>query len=61
MISLISGLAMTGASGGVLWYFMPHNGVIHPLAHKPVLDELIPISIVSTLAIGVALMVSALV
>ncbi len=61
MISFLSGIAMTGASGASLWFLMPHNGVVHPLSRKPVLSALIPIGIVSALAFGVALIVSALV
>jgi hypothetical protein len=40
---------------------LPKNGVIHPLARKPGLDSLIPIAIITALAIGVALIISALV
>lgn len=58
MISILSGIVVTGAGGASLWYFMPHNGVIHPLVRKPLIDSLIPIGIVSALAIGVALIVA---
>jgi hypothetical protein len=61
MVSLLSGIVMTGASGASLWYFMPHGGVTHPISRKPILDWLIPIGIVSGFAVGVALLVSALV
>ena len=37
---------------------MPTNGHVHPLARKPLLDSLIPIAIISALAIGVALIIS---
>ena len=43
MISILSGIVVTGAGGASLWYFMPHNGVIHPLARKPLIDAFIPI------------------
>ena len=52
------GIVVTGAGGASLWYFMPHNGVIHPLARKPLIDSIIPIGIVPALAIGVALIVA---
>jgi hypothetical protein len=61
MLSFVSGLIV--ASGGVagLLYMRPRNGVVHPLARKPVLDWLIPISIISAFALSVALIISALV
>lgn len=61
MLSVLSGLIVTGAGGASLWYFMPRGGVIHPLARKPLVDSMIPIGIVSALAIGVALIVAGLV
>ncbi|MBI1203822.1 MAG: hypothetical protein GC182_15075 [Rhodopseudomonas sp.] len=61
MLSLLSGIVVTGAGGASLWYFMPHNGVVHPIARKPLLDALVPIAIVSAFAIGIALIVSAIV
>ncbi len=61
MISLLSGIVVTGAGGASLWYFMPHGGVVHPLARKPLVDSLIPIAIVSALAVGIALIVAGLV
>ena len=61
MISLLSGILVTGAGGASLWYFMPHGGVVHPLARKPLVDSLIPIAIVSALAVGIALIVAGLV
>jgi hypothetical protein len=61
MLSFISGLVVTGAGGASLWYFKPRNGIPNALAIKPVLDFAIPIAIVSTLALGVALIVDGLV
>jgi hypothetical protein len=58
MLSVISGLVVTGAGGAGLWYFMPHQGRVHPLANARFLDSLIPIGIVSALAIGIALIVA---
>jgi hypothetical protein len=58
MISIISGLVVTGAGAGGLVYFMPRGGRVHPLATAPLLDSIIPIGIVSALAIGIALIVS---
>lgn len=60
MISLVSGLVITGAGGAALWAMMPKNGTVHPLARKPLLDTLIPIAIITALAIGIALIVAGL-
>ncbi len=58
MFSLISGVVVAGAGGAGLWYFMPKQGVPHPLAKRPLLDSLIPIGIVTALAIGCAMIVA---
>jgi hypothetical protein len=58
MLSFISRLVVTGGGVAGLWYFQPHNQVPHSLAVKPGLDFLIPIGIVTALALGVALIVS---
>ena len=60
MIAFLSGLVVTGAGGASLWYFKPRNGQAHALALKPVLELMIPIGIVTTLAVGVALIVDGL-
>lgn len=61
MISLLSGIVVTGAGGASLWYFMPRNGQPHRLARAPMLDSMIPIGIVSALAVGIALIVAGVV
>lgn len=61
MMSFISGVIVTGGGGAALWYMRPRNGVVHPLARRPVFDWLIPIGIVSALALGIALIVSSVV
>lgn len=60
MISIIAGLIVTGGGGVTLWYMSPRNGQPHRLARAPVLDSLVPVAIVSALAIGVALIVAGL-
>jgi len=60
MITVISGLVVTGAGSASLWYFKPRNGQTHALALKPVLETMIPIGIVTTLAVGMALIVNSL-
>ena len=61
MFSIISGVIVAGGGGAGLWYFKPRNGQVHPLTVKPLLDSLIPIAIVTALAIGVALIVAGVV
>lgn len=58
MFSIISGVIVFGGGGAGLWYFMPSNGQVHPLAKRPLLDSLIPIAIVTALALGVALIIA---
>lgn len=58
VVSVLSGFGVFAAGGAALWYMMPTNGQVHPLARKPLLDSLIPIAIISALAIGVALIIS---
>ena len=58
MLSLVAGLAVAGAGGFGPWYFMPRHGQIHRLANVPFLDSLIPIGIVSAIAVGCALIVA---
>ncbi len=60
MFSIISGLIVAGGGGAGLWYFMPHEGRPHPLTVKPLLNSLIPIAIVTALAIGTAMVISGL-
>jgi hypothetical protein len=57
MMSLISGIVMLGGGAGGLWYCRPVNGQAQWFATAPVLNWLIPIVIVSALAVGVALIV----
>lgn len=60
MYYVFSGLAVIGSSAAGLWYFLPRNGKINPLVVLPVLDWLIPVAIVSALALGTALIMSGL-
>ena len=58
MIAIVSGAVATGLGGAALWFCLPTNGVPAPITKKPVLDILIPIVIVSLLAVGVAMLVA---
>jgi ABC-type enterobactin transport system permease subunit len=61
MIYFLSGVVVTGIGVGGLWVFKSRNGQVHPLAVMPVLDFMIPIGIVTALAVGAALMVSGII
>lgn len=61
MISIVSGLVVFGAGAAGLWHFMPTDGQVHPLAKMPFLDSLIPIAIVTALALGTALIIAGIV
>ena len=39
---------------------MPRNGEVHPLTKQPLLDSIIPIIIVSALALGIAMFIAGL-
>jgi hypothetical protein len=58
MISILSGVVVSGAGAAGLWFAMPRNGHAQWFAKAPVLDWLIPTAIVAALAIGVALVIS---
>ena len=58
MFQFVSGLAVAGSGAAGLWYCLPRNGQVHPLVVMPVLDWLIPIAIVSALALGTVMIVS---
>ena len=58
MISVVLGIAVAAASLAGLWYFMPRHGKVHPLARKPFIETVIPVTIVSALGAGVAMIVS---
>ena len=58
MISIVSGFVVSCGGAADLWYFMPTNGVLHPYTKMVHLDSLIPIAIVTSLAVGVALIVA---
>ena len=58
MLYFFSGLILAGAGIGGFWYCRPRNGQVNALAMKPGLDFMIPIGIVTALALGLALIVS---
>jgi len=54
----VSGFLITGVSVWAFWYLLPKNGEVHPIVTKPFLDQLLPVSLVSGLAIGVTMFIS---
>jgi len=54
----ILGLLITGVSGGTFWYLLPKNGEVHRLVTMPFLDQLLPVTLVSGLAIGITMLIS---
>ena len=58
MLSIISGVVVIGAAAGGLWYAKPRNGQVQWFAEAPVLEWLIPIAILGTVAIGIGLVIS---
>ena len=58
MLSIISGLVLTGGGGASLWYLRPQGGQPHALTRLPLLDSLIPIGIVAAFAVGIAMIVA---
>jgi hypothetical protein len=61
MLYVLSGVVVAGAGVGSLWYCRPHNGQVKSIALKPILEWLIPIGIVTALALGAALIVTGIV
>lgn len=55
----ILGLLITGASAWTFWYLLPNNGQVHRIATMPLLDYLVPVSLISGFAIGITLLISA--
>jgi hypothetical protein len=61
MFSILSGVAVFGAGIGGLWYCKPQQGRVQWFIQAPVLEWLVPTAIVTTLAVGLALVVSGVV
>jgi hypothetical protein len=53
------GFLIAGVSAGTFWYLLPKNGQTHPIVTMPFLDQLVPVSLVSGLAIGITMFISA--
>ena len=55
----VLGFLIAGVSAWTFWYLLPKNGEVHPIVTKPFLDQLLPVSIVSGLALGITMFISA--
>jgi hypothetical protein len=60
VIFSILGLVIFGVGGAALWYLRPTDGHIHPLMKFQFLDTLIPVAIVTALAIGMSMTIAGL-
>jgi hypothetical protein len=60
MILVLIGIAMLAAAIALLWVMLPKDGQLHRLATAPVLESVIPLTIVTGIAIGLALIFSIL-
>ena len=61
MFYFLSGIVLTGAGVGGFAYLRPHNGQIQRIVMMPVLEWLIPVTLTTALAFGVALLVGSFV
>jgi hypothetical protein len=57
MISIL-GLAISGSAIWMFWALLPRQGTPHRLATLPVLESILPLTIVGGLAIGVAMAIA---
>ncbi len=58
MIDIVIGIVILGAGCMGLWYFKPRNGKLHPHTNIPVLDSVVPVSIVAAFGVAVAMIVA---
>jgi hypothetical protein len=59
MLPALVGIAIIVASATLLWWLLPRNGVLNRLATAPVLESVLPLSIVGGFAVGLCLVVLA--
>ena len=53
-----AGVILVLASAGVLWLFLPKRGQSHAMLRLPLMQSLVPLAIVSGLALGVTMAIS---
>jgi hypothetical protein len=57
----LSGLALMALGSGGFWYFLPRDGVVHPLVRKPFFDSFVTIAIMTIVFVGLALIAEAVI
>jgi hypothetical protein len=58
---IVTGIIVLGFTATALWYFLPRNGQTHPWVTRPLLEDLIPLSMIAGLAFGGALLLAGLI
>jgi p-aminobenzoyl-glutamate transporter AbgT len=60
MFTVLSGAVLVVIGAVSFWYFLPRNGVVHPLAKTPFFDSMVTIIIMTFLVVGIGLMIEGL-
>jgi hypothetical protein len=55
MLAALIGIAIVAASAALLWLLLPKNGVLNRWATAPILESVLPLTIVGGFAIGLCL------
>jgi len=58
MVLLLIGLVLFGVAVLLFWQFKPRDGKVNPWVTKPLFQSAIPITITSTAALGLAMIVA---
>jgi len=53
-----AGVILVLASAAALWFFLPRRGQSHPFLRLPLMQSLVPLAIVSGLALGATMAIS---
>jgi hypothetical protein len=56
MFTVICGAALVAVTSASFWYFLPHNGQVHPLVEKFDGGSMITLALMTILTIGVVMM-----
>jgi hypothetical protein len=55
---LVVGIIILAITAMTFWHFLPREGQTHPWAKRPFLEDLIPLSMITGLAFGAALLLA---